>query len=188
MAGSFSSHAEDHQTCPSQAREPERAGPLPTKWDRASDFESTGLSSNCTGGIRSRGSMADSGRSNHASVCIWAPTIPRDFRGTDGGRWTDKLLILLCFWWAHKGSNLGPLPCEGNALPLSYAPGNLRALSKAWKGGQGKEHGSNQSPRFTKPTPPVSRQIPGGKPLKCCSGPLLSGSGGVRLQRPDALG
>ena len=26
-------------------------------------------------------------------------------------------------WWAHKGSNLGPLPCEGNALPLSYAPG-----------------------------------------------------------------
>jgi hypothetical protein len=25
-------------------------------------------------------------------------------------------------WWAHKGSNLGPLPCEGNALPLSYAP------------------------------------------------------------------
>jgi hypothetical protein len=19
------------------------------------------------------------------------------------------------FWWAHKGSNLGPLPCEGNA-------------------------------------------------------------------------
>jgi hypothetical protein len=27
------------------------------------------------------------------------------------------------FWWAHKGSNLGPLPCEGNALPLSYAPG-----------------------------------------------------------------
>src|SRR5260221_14569160 len=27
------------------------------------------------------------------------------------------------FWWAHKGSNLGPLPCEGNALPLSYASG-----------------------------------------------------------------
>ena len=31
-------------------------------------------------------------------------------------------------WWAHKGSNLGPLPCEGNALPLSYAPG----ISAAW--------------------------------------------------------
>src|SRR3954468_7797352 len=26
-------------------------------------------------------------------------------------------------WWTHKGSNLGPLPCEGNALPLSYASG-----------------------------------------------------------------
>jgi hypothetical protein len=21
-------------------------------------------------------------------------------------------------WWAHKGSNLGPLPCEGKAIPL----------------------------------------------------------------------
>ena len=31
-------------------------------------------------------------------------------------------------WWAHKGSNLGPLPCEGNALPLSYAPGSYRAI------------------------------------------------------------
>ena len=30
-------------------------------------------------------------------------------------------------WWAHKGSNLGPLPCEGNALPLSYAPGTSAA-------------------------------------------------------------
>jgi hypothetical protein len=30
-------------------------------------------------------------------------------------------------WWAHKGSNLGPLPCEGNALPLSYAPGIFHA-------------------------------------------------------------
>jgi hypothetical protein len=29
-------------------------------------------------------------------------------------------------WWAHKGSNLGPLPCEGNALPLSYAPGRSK--------------------------------------------------------------
>jgi hypothetical protein len=23
------------------------------------------------------------------------------------------------FWWAVQGSNLRPLPCEGNALPLS---------------------------------------------------------------------
>ena len=33
-------------------------------------------------------------------------------------------------WWAHKGSNLGPLPCEGNALPLSYAPGRRRVLGQ----------------------------------------------------------
>jgi hypothetical protein len=34
-----------------------------------------------------------------------------------------KYLIFMKFWWTHKGSNLGPLPCEGNALPLSYASG-----------------------------------------------------------------
>src|SRR5512139_810670 len=27
-------------------------------------------------------------------------------------------------WWAHVGSNHGPLPCQGSALPLSYAPSN----------------------------------------------------------------
>jgi hypothetical protein len=32
-------------------------------------------------------------------------------------------LFPLGIWWTHKGSNLGPLPCEGNALPLSYASG-----------------------------------------------------------------
>jgi hypothetical protein len=68
--------------------------------------------------------MADSGRSNHASAGVCAPAVPRSFQGTDSGRRSNKLLILLCFWWAHKGSNLGPLPCEGNALPLSYAPGS----------------------------------------------------------------
>jgi hypothetical protein len=46
-------------------------------------------------------------------------------------------------WWTHKGSNLGPLPCEGNALPLSYASGN------------GENYG-RQSPRFTKCGPLVS--------------------------------
>ena len=24
--------------------------------------------------------------------------------------------------WAHEDLNLGPLPCQGSALPLSYAP------------------------------------------------------------------
>ena len=35
------------------------------------------------------------------------------------------------FWWTHKGSNLGPLPCEGNALPLSYASGILSGATDA---------------------------------------------------------
>jgi hypothetical protein len=25
-------------------------------------------------------------------------------------------------WWAYVGSNHGPLPCQGSALPLSYTP------------------------------------------------------------------
>lgn len=37
-------------------------------------------------------------------------------------------------WWAHKGSNLGPLPCEGNALPLSYAPGTIMQAAGLWPG------------------------------------------------------
>jgi hypothetical protein len=41
-----------------------------------------------------------------------APAVPRDFRGTAGGIRSNKLLMLLSFWWAHKGSNLGTLPCE----------------------------------------------------------------------------
>jgi hypothetical protein len=36
-------------------------------------------------------------------------------------------------WWTHKGSNLGPLPCEGNALPLSYASGIFVYRSMACK-------------------------------------------------------
>src|SRR6266702_1777285 len=63
------------------------------------------------------------GRSNYASADVCTRAVPRDFRGTAGRRWSSKLLILLYFWWTHKGSNLGPLPCEGNALPLSYASG-----------------------------------------------------------------
>src|SRR5581483_7735075 len=63
---------------------------------------------------------------SHISARVCAPAVPRDLWGTDDGRYQDKLLILLHFWWAHKGSNLGPLPCEGNALPLSYAPGRSK--------------------------------------------------------------
>ena len=31
-------------------------------------------------------------------------------------------------WWAREDLNLGPLPCQGSALPLSYAPDRLRIL------------------------------------------------------------
>src|ERR1700722_19458729 len=75
-------------------------------------------------------------------------------------------------WWTHKGSNLGPLPCEGNALPLSYASGipveydvgsslNTRDLRSAGSWCQPKTTGLSA---------------------------LLASAGGVRLQRPDALG
>ncbi len=36
-------------------------------------------------------------------------------------------------WWAHQGSNLGPLPCQGSALPLSYAPTRKWSTRKGGK-------------------------------------------------------
>src|SRR5581483_7134921 len=53
-------------------------------------------------------------------------------------------------WWAHKGSNLGPLPCEGNALPLSYAPGNV--VLRQWPDDPTECVTTHavKSPRFTK--------------------------------------
>src|SRR6185369_1422406 len=33
-----------------------------------------------------------------------------------------SLVSLRKRWWARQGLNLRPLPCEGSALPLSYAP------------------------------------------------------------------
>jgi hypothetical protein len=52
---------------------------------------------------------------------------PRDFRGTSKPleappsmeKLASELPIRL---WAHEDLNLGPLPCQGSALPLSYAP------------------------------------------------------------------
>ena len=32
-------------------------------------------------------------------------------------------------WWAYVGSNYGPLPCQGSALPLSYTP----EIAKRWR-------------------------------------------------------
>ena len=47
-------------------------------------------------------------------------TLPRKTRHMAG--FVDasvKCCFYVCFWWAVQGSNLRPLPCEGNALPLS---------------------------------------------------------------------
>ncbi len=30
-----------------------------------------------------------------------------------------EMTVYVIVWWAVQGSNLRPLPCEGNALPLS---------------------------------------------------------------------
>ena len=77
---------------------------------------------------------------NAPAVCSWmvgfsettdqgrsrcAPIVPPLFWGTLQGKPATKSLNSGLKWWAHKGSNLGPLPCEGNALPLSYAPGTI---------------------------------------------------------------
>src|ERR1700722_18926253 len=37
------------------------------------------------------------------------------------------------FWWTHKGSNLGPLPCEGNALPLGRLSAPTGMLQDAFR-------------------------------------------------------
>ena len=35
-------------------------------------------------------------------------------------------IFLRVLWWARQGLNLRPHPCEGCALPLSYAPVAVR--------------------------------------------------------------
>ena len=59
-----------------------------------------------------------------------ALVVPPLFWGTMQGSRASKSLNSASKWWAHKGSNLGPLPCEGNALPLSYAPGTVALVGE----------------------------------------------------------
>jgi hypothetical protein len=66
-------------------------------------------------------------------------------------RRVQKPLFTGPLWWAHKGSNLGPLPCEGNALPLSYAPG-IWCMDKAVSAGRC----TSLTARFTECGPMVS--------------------------------
>src|SRR6266436_3390218 len=88
-------------------------------------------------------------------------------------------------WWTHKGSNLGPLPCEGNALPLSYASGffarsrpvNRRSIARYTSSVtaiyEGQARGVKLSARNR---------------AQASARLLLAGAGGMGLQRPDALG
>src|SRR5580692_3309614 len=98
----------------------------------------------------------------------------------------ETLITQGFLWWAHKGSNLGPLPCEGNALPLSYAPGIVVHRRRRM-----------DQPRNLN-TPSVRGRDLRSAGYRCQafrgeyrktrrSGALLAGAGGVRLQRPDAL-
>ena len=51
-------------------------------------------------------------------------TIQRNDGQIGGGNVKQKLMLKRGTerWWAMLGSNQRPLPCEGSALPLSYAP------------------------------------------------------------------
>ena len=63
------------------------------------------------------------------------------------------------FWWTHKGSNLGPLPCEGNACTKVFSQ-LVADLVRVRKFSAGKR------------TRPISRA-----PLLCRSKPLLLRAG-----------
>src|SRR5215218_2085216 len=84
-------------------------------------------------------------------------------------------------WWTHKGSNLGPLPCEGNALPLSYASGKrgrticpVRARDLRSRGPQCQAISRAGTSRFRAARDELR--------------PLLPGPRSVGLQRADAFG
>ena len=54
-----------------------------------------------------------------APLCApWAIRAGERFPDAEGQTPCDLRFHL----WAHEDLNLGPLPCQGSALPLSYAP------------------------------------------------------------------
>src|SRR5207248_481788 len=66
------------------------AGLSPTKMGPRQRFRAERLQQQ----LHYRHSFAGRWRSNHASVGVCAPAVPRDFRGTGGGRRSNKSLIL----------------------------------------------------------------------------------------------
>src|SRR5439155_24827036 len=90
------------------------------------------------------------------------------------------------FWWTHKGSNLGPLQCEGNALPLSYASG---IFVRDQKPASGRSIGKYMS----LVTAIYEVRATGVKLIakthaEASAWLLLPGAGGVGLLRPDPFG
>ena len=59
-------------------------------------------------------------------------------------------------WWAHVGSNYGPPPCQGGALPLSYAPRRSWASNRK----SGLRQGAGRRPFRPRP----SARLPGRGP------------------------
>lgn len=66
------------------------------------------------------------GRRQQAGVAAGARAVrtgqPTRTRSGNGGQQKSRpkgRLLHVAVWWAVQGSNLRPLPCEGNALPLS---------------------------------------------------------------------
>jgi hypothetical protein len=53
-----------------------------------------------------------------------AQTLAKFCRDRPGGNGTHHKIPIFqrSLWWARQGLNLRPHPCEGCALPLSYAP------------------------------------------------------------------
>ncbi len=95
-----------------------RRGRRHSRQGSSSDYRSTSAASAC------RNVNSANARSSSPSVHWRCP----DRHHAMAARWTvvntERTRKFRGQWWAHKGSNLGPLPCEGNALPLSYAPGS----------------------------------------------------------------
>src|SRR5262249_12583542 len=56
---------------------------------------------------------------------------------------TDRWAKCLILWWARQGSDLGPLPCQGKAFPLRYAPGPASVISAPF--GPGKDRRLRQA-------------------------------------------
>ena len=76
-------------------------------------------------------------------------------------------------WWARQGLNLRPHPCEGCALPLSYAP-----ASEADGPGQGRAFATQAAPMTR-----LSRAAA----WRAASAPVPSPRGGVRRRQPPGI-